>query len=334
MADLTKAGGERYAQMAALAYRQSLAGCRLGGRRQRAAAAVPQGEHQQRLHRAPWTSSIPQIPAVPAAEPRPGQGDRRARARLRRVGALEVPVRPARPRHLSRRPTARSTAAASGPRTNQMPVEESGNMLLLCVAAIAQMDGNADFASRWWPQLTRWADYLEKYGFDPENQLCTDDFMGHLAHNANLSVKAILAWPPTASSAGMRGDHDTAAKYQRPGAGHGPQLDEDGRRRRPLPPRLRPAATPGARSTTSSGTSSSASTSSRPRWRGKEMAFYKTVMQTYGLPLDSRKTTPSPTGPSGRPPWRPIRATFEASSSRCANSSTRRPPGCRSRTRT
>ena len=73
----------------------------------------------------------------------------------------------------------------------QMPVEECGNMLL-CVAAAVKWGADFDFAESNKEILKKWADYLVKYGYNPENQLCTDDFAGHLAHNCNLSLKGIL----------------------------------------------------------------------------------------------------------------------------------------------
>lgn len=93
-----------------------------------------------------------------------------------------------------------------------MPIEEAGNMLTL-TAAIAAMEGNAKYAERHWDVLTIWTDYLAEYGLDPENQLCTDDFAGHFAHNVNLSVKAIMGVASYGRLADMLGKKDIAEKY-------------------------------------------------------------------------------------------------------------------------
>lgn len=96
---------------------------------------------------------------------------------------------------------------------NQMPVEETGNMLIL-MDAIAKADGNARYAEKHWPLLEKWAQYLLSKGFDPENQLCTDDFAGHLAHNINLSAKAIVALAAYADLCTMTGKTADAAKFR------------------------------------------------------------------------------------------------------------------------
>lgn len=93
-----------------------------------------------------------------------------------------------------------------------MPLEEAGNMLTLA-AQLCRIDGNTKYVDKYWDVITTWADYLSENGQDPSNQLCTDDFAGHWAHNCNLSIKAIMGVAGYAEMARIKGDKATADKY-------------------------------------------------------------------------------------------------------------------------
>lgn len=74
----------------------------------------------------------------------------------------------------------------------QMPVEESANMIILSYG-LYYYSKDLKFLKQNYKTLHKWANYLLKHGLIPENQLCTDDFSGHLDKNTNLSIKSVVA---------------------------------------------------------------------------------------------------------------------------------------------
>jgi hypothetical protein len=196
------------------------------------------------------------------------------------------------PHDLGTYPHATGQVYGGGERTeqNQMPVEESANMIIL-TAALAIAEQNTDFAKLHWKTLTKWADYLLDKGFDPENQLCTDDFAGHLAHNVNLSAKAIVAIGAYSQLAEQLAEKEidkaTAKKYRIAAETFALRWIKE--------------ADDGDHFRLAFDRSGTWSMKYNLMWdeildlklfpkevMRKEIAYYKTKMQKYGLPLDNR----------------------------------------------
>ena len=283
-ADLTRAGDSGYAELAVLAYRQTIGAHML----------VADADGQPMLF-AKENFSNGDIGTVDVLYPSSPF------FLLLNPGLLEAQVHPVleyaslprwkfpfAPHDLGRYPLANGQEYGGGEKTeeDQMPIEESGNLLILG-AALGQAEGDWHVARQYWPEFTKWAKYVRAKGLDPENQLCTDDFAGHLAHNANLSVKAIEALGAYSLMARGLGQTAVADDYlaaAREMALRWQQMDADGDHYRLAFDR------PGTWSQKYNLV-----------WdqilglhffpdsvRRNELAFYQNHLNRYGLPLDSR----------------------------------------------
>lgn len=208
--DLEQAGGREYAAISVLAFRQAIAAHKLV----EDANGVPFFMPKENFSNGSISTVDVLYPSAPMflfLNPKLVEAQLEPVLRYAETSRWKFPFAP---HDLGVYPLANGQLYGGGEvsEEDQMPVEESGNMILV-VAALEHAEHDTTFAARYWPLITKWAEYLMAKGFDPENQLCTDDFAGHLAHNTNLSIKAIEALAAYGQLAEKLGDHKSAARY-------------------------------------------------------------------------------------------------------------------------
>jgi hypothetical protein len=282
LADAVLHGGEKYADLLALSYRQAIAAHKLVTDAEGRLLFLSKECYSNGCI-ATVDVSYPSIPLFLLYQPE------LVRAMMRpifKLAASEAWPFEFAPHDAGQYPLANGQVYASD-MEGQMPVEECGNMLIM-TAAVSLLHSQTSFAGEHWELLTSWADYLTLHGQDPENQLCTDDFAGHLARNTNLSIKAIMGVASYSLLCGLLGHDREAQRYLE--------------KAREMAGIWEEMAGEGDHSKLAFGHDGTWSLKYNLIWdtifgtqifsskiKEQEVAWYLTQQQRYGVPLDSRE---------------------------------------------
>ena len=209
-ADLTRLGGSAYASLGAITYREALAGNKLAADVNGQPLFFPKENFSDGSISTPDVI-YPESPILLVFSPSLLKASLVPIFQYVTSGQWRFSFAPA---QLGTYPLANGQTYGGGETSeeNQQPVEETADMLIL-TGVLDQMGRASDLVVKYWPVLTGWAQYLREKGLDPEKQLCTDDFAGPLAHNANLSLKAIEGLGAYSLLCKRKGDREMSAVY-------------------------------------------------------------------------------------------------------------------------
>lgn len=174
--------------------------------------------------------------------------------------------------------------------TQEMPVEESGNMLILTLA-YAQKTSDTSYLSQHYDVLRQWCDYLIGNALIPATQQSTDDFAGALANQTNLALKGLIGIQAMSAIANLTGHQSDGANFSSIATDYINRWQDLGINRNATPPH----------SVLNYGDPNShgllynlyadglVKTGLVPRDVFKMQSyFYRTIAEEYGIPLDTR----------------------------------------------
>ncbi|TKA69798.1 hypothetical protein B0A55_06469 [Friedmanniomyces simplex] len=92
------------------------------------------------------------------------------------------------------------------------PLEECGNMMIMTLAYAQRTNDNA-YLTQHYSILKQWNEYLIQEALIPVNQISTDDFAGALANQTNLALKGIIGIEAFAQIANRTGNAADGANY-------------------------------------------------------------------------------------------------------------------------